>query len=30
MSVYLIVNQFVPLDLLVAVEVAKLFYTGIM
>lgn len=30
MSVYLIVNQFVPLDLLVAIELSKLIYTGLM
>jgi magnesium-transporting ATPase (P-type) len=30
MSVYLIVNQFIPLDLLVALEISKLVYTGIM
>jgi phospholipid-transporting ATPase len=30
MTVYLIVNQFVPLDLLVAIEISKLVYTGIM
>ena len=29
-SVYLIVNSFVPLDLLVALELSKLFYTGYM
>jgi phospholipid-transporting ATPase len=30
MTVYLIVNQFVPLDLLVAIEIAKLVYTNLM
>ena len=30
MSVYLIVNQFVPLDLLVAIEISKLIFTGVM
>lgn len=30
MSLYLIVNQFVPLDLLVAIEITKLVYTEIM
>lgn len=30
MSVYLIVNQFVPLDMLVAIEISKLVYTGLM
>jgi magnesium-transporting ATPase (P-type) len=30
MSTYLIVNQFVPLDLLVAIEISKLIYTGLM
>ncbi len=30
MSVYLIVNQFVPLDMLVAIEICKLVYTGLM
>jgi len=30
MSIYLIVNQFVPLDLLVVLEISKLVYTGVM
>lgn len=30
MSVYLIVNQFIPLDLLVAIEISKLILTGLM
>jgi magnesium-transporting ATPase (P-type) len=30
MSIYLIVNQFVPLDLLVVLEISKLIYTGVM
>lgn len=30
MSIYLIVNQFVPLDLLVVLEISKLVYTGLM
>lgn len=30
MTIYLIVNQFVPLDLLVAIEISKLIYTSIM
>ena len=30
LSVYLIINQFIPLDLLVAIEISKLVYTGVM
>ena len=30
LSMYLIVNQFIPLDLLVAIEISKLVYTGVM
>ena len=30
MSIYLIVNQFVPLDLLITIEISKLIYTNVM